>query len=65
MLQAIIVAIITGAFALAGTYVSNRKNAALLEYRISQLEAKMDKHEKLIERIHQVEERVTVLEGKG
>lgn len=42
--------LITALAALAGTYMSNRKQAALMEYRLKQLETKVDKHNNVIER---------------
>lgn len=61
---AVITALITGAFALLGTYISNRKSAALMEYRIGQLEDKVDKHNQLIERTYRLEEDSKVQEEK-
>lgn len=60
--ESIIVALITAAGALIGTYIANRKSAALMEYRLEQLEKKVDKHNNLVERMYHIEERVTVLE---
>lgn len=60
MTESIIVAIITGAFALLGTYISNRKTASLIEYRIKQLEEKVDKHNNFAQRIPVIEERIDV-----
>ncbi len=57
MTESIIVALITGVLALAGTYAANRKAAALMEYRLEQLEKKVDKHNNLVERMYAVEER--------
>ena len=62
MTESIIVALITAAGALIGTYFANRKSAALMEYRLEQLEKKVDKHNNLVERMYHIEERVTVLE---
>lgn len=62
MAESIIVALITAAGALVGTYFANRKSAALMEYRLEQLEKKVDKHNNLVERMYHIEERVTVLE---
>lgn len=62
MTESIIVALITAAGALIGTYLANRKAAALMEYRLEQLEKKVDKHNNLVERMYHIEERVTVLE---
>ena len=44
MSESIIVAIITGAFALIGTFLANRKSASLLEYRLQKLEEKVEEH---------------------
>lgn len=60
--ESILVALITAAGALIGTYIANRKSAALMEYRLEQLEKKVDKHNNLVERMYHIEERVTVLE---
>lgn len=62
MPESIVVALITAAGALIGTYIANRKAAALMEYRLEQLEKKVDKHNNLVERMYHIEERVTVLE---
>ena len=47
MFEAIIVAVITGVFALAGTVISNVINHSKTMYRIEQLEKKQDKHNSL------------------
>lgn len=47
---AVISAIITGLCSLAGVYFANRKNQALVEYRLKKLEEKVDKHNNIIER---------------
>ena len=54
------VALITAAGALLGTYLANRKSAALLEYRLKQLEEKVDKHNHFAERMPVLEEKITV-----
>lgn len=56
--------VLTAVCALIGTYISNRKTTALVEYRLKQLESKVDKHNNLIDRMYKVEERVKVLETK-
>lgn len=52
---AVVAALITGACSLAGTYFANRKNQALVEYRLKKLEEKVDKHNNLIERTYILE----------
>lgn len=50
-------ALITGILSLIGVYMANRKSAALIEYRLKQLEDKVNKHNSVVERTF-------VLEGK-
>lgn len=64
MSEAIISSLITGILALLGVYAANRKAAALMEYRLQQLEEKVNKHNNLIERMYAVEEKTTVLDEK-
>lgn len=64
MIESIVVAIITGVFALLGTYFANRKAAALMEYRLEQLEKKVDKHNNLVERTYHLEERTELQEAE-
>lgn len=56
MNDAIIVAIITGFFAFLGTYISNRKSSALVEYRLEELEKKVAIHNGVIERTYKLEQ---------
>ena len=58
----IVVALITAGFAFLGVYVSNRKQAALVAYRLEKLEAKVDKHNNLVERMYKVESRIDSME---
>lgn len=64
ILISIATALITGGLALIGTFSANRKSAALMEYRIGQLESKMDKHNQLVERTFKLEERTEVQEER-
>lgn len=64
MSEAIVSSLITGILALIGVYAANRKAAALMEYRLQQLEEKVNKHNNLIERMYAVEEKTTVLDEK-
>jgi len=52
-------ALITAVGALLGTYLSNRKSTALMEYRLKQLEAKVDKHNQVVERTFKLEGQMT------
>lgn len=53
----VVCALITGLLSLLGVYMANRRNSALIAYRLEQLEKKVDKH-------NQVVERTFVLEGQ-
>lgn len=68
MNETIIVALITGGLALAGTlggsYLANRKSAVLIAYRLEQLEAKVQAHNNVIERTYKLEERTELQEEK-
>ena len=71
----VIVALVTGIFTLAGVIITvifgNKTTAKKIKeqsdltlYRIQQLELKQDKHNTLIERMYNVEERVGLVEER-
>ena len=60
--ETIIVALITAGFAFLGVYVSNRKQTALVSYRLEKLEEKVDKHNSVVERMFRLEETVKNLQ---
>ena len=71
----VIVALITGAFTLAGVvitvYVGNKKTARQIKeqndvtlYRIDQLEKKQDEHNKLIVRMYNAETKIALNEAE-
>ncbi len=68
MSETILVALITGGLALLGTlggsYLANKKSAALIAYRLEQLEKKVQAHNNLVERMYQMEERTELQEEK-
>ena len=57
--------VLTAVLSFLGVYMSNRKQSALIAYRIEQLEKKVDKHNQVIERTYKLEQRVDDLEKKG
>lgn len=59
---AVAAAAITAVLGFMGTYFSNRKQTALMEYRLAKIEEKQDKHNNLIERMYKVEGNVTELQ---
>lgn len=64
----IIVAAVTALGSFLGVYYANRKSSektkALLEYRLNLLEKKMDKHNQVIERVYNLEERAALVEER-
>lgn len=56
----IVVAIISGACTLVGTYAGIRTSTSLTNYRLKKLEEKVDKHNSVVERTFRLEERVDV-----
>lgn len=62
MVGEIIVAVLALIGTVAGTYFSNRKSAALIEYRMDQLEEQVRKHNQVIERTYKLEGRMTEAE---
>ena len=62
--ETIVVALITAGFAFLGVYMSNRKQAALVAYRLEKLEEKVDKHNSVVERMYRLEETVKNLQAE-
>ena len=61
-MQAIIVAILGMIGALGGSWIANKKSTALIEYRLKELEEKVNKHNNLIERTYQLEKQVAIIQ---
>ena len=64
MTESIIVAVITGGLALAGTVISNLTTHSKTIYRIEQLEKKQDIHNHVIERVYELEKVSEVIEER-
>ena len=64
MTDAIIVAVLGLVGTLAGSYFANRKSAALVAYRLEQLEQKVNKHNNLVERTYALEESVALMDER-
>lgn len=58
----VVPAVITGLLSLAGVYFANRKSSALIEYRLKELEKKVDKHNQVVERTFALEGRMNEAE---
>ena len=63
-MESIIVALITGGMALAGTVISNLSAHSKTMYRIEQLEHKQDVNNHVIERVYELEKVTEVLEER-
>ncbi len=64
MSEAVIVALIGLTGSAFGSLIGVLVSSKLTQYRIEQLEKKVDKHNHVVERMYAVEERVTVVEEK-
>ena len=64
MTEALIVAALGLVGTLVGSYLANRKSTALIAYRLEQLEQKVSKHNKLVERTYALEESVALMDER-
>lgn len=66
MTEAIVVALITGAISLIGTLITTRTSAkstqTLVDYKISELQKSVEKHNSVIDRTYKLEGRMTECE---
>ena len=60
----IVVAVIAAIGSFVGVYLSNRKSSALWQYRLEQLEHKVDLHNNVIERTYKLEESHAILDER-
>lgn len=58
--ESIIIALLSLAGTLTGSFLAQRKSTALIAYRLEQLEKKVDKHNSVIERTYILEEKMKV-----
>lgn len=58
----LIIAIISGAISLIGTVITVVISGSVTQYRIKQLESKVEKHNNVIERTYKLESKVETLE---
>lgn len=64
MNETIVVALLSLAGTLCGSYFAQRKSTALIAYRIEQLEKRVEKHNNLVERTYQLENRCDIQDEK-
>ena len=67
-MEVVIPAVISGLCvaipSIIATITANRKDNALVKYRIDELDEKVNKHNNLIERMFKAEERISIIEEK-
>lgn len=61
MESTIIVAILSLVGTLGGAYLAGRKTTALVIYRLTELEKKVDKHNNVVERMYEVEKKLALI----
>jgi len=62
MNETVIVAVLALVGTLCGSWLSHRKSTALIAYRLEQLEQKVEKHNRLVERTYDLEKEMEVVE---
>ena len=62
-MESVLAAAITGFLTLIGVLVSNSRSRAVMEYKIDELSARVEKHNNMIERQQAVERDVAVLKN--
>jgi len=60
----VLVALITGGFSFLGALIASALANSKTLYRIEQLEAKVDKHNNMIERTYKLEQQVSDIEKR-
>ena len=63
-MEAIVVGVLSLIGTLCGVYFSNRKNNAIIAYRLEQLENKVNQHNNYSDKINKIEQRLCVLEDR-
>lgn len=64
MTETVLVALLALVGTLSGSYMSNRKTTALLDYRMQRLEERVNKHNDVIERTYKLEKQEEIIEEK-
>lgn len=60
----IIIAVLALVGTISGSYMANKKTTALIAYRLEQLEAKVNKHNEVIERTYELEKGEALLKER-
>lgn len=64
MTEAVLVAILALVGNVIVSWSTNRKTTALFNYRLDQLETKVNKHNNVIERTYELEKHMAIVENK-
>lgn len=64
MSDTVLIALISLIGTLGGTFCGILTSSKLINYRLEQLEKRVDKHNNLVERTYQIEEDISVLKEK-
>ena len=63
-MESVITAVVTGVLTLIGVLVSNSRSQAVIEVKLDNLAAKVEKHNSMVERTYDLEQRMAVLESE-
>lgn len=62
-MESIIAAAVTGVLTLLGVLASNSRSRAVMECKIDELSSRVEKHNRMIERVYSLETRCSVIEA--
>lgn len=63
-MESVITAVVTGVLTLIGVLVSNSRSQAVIEVKLDNLASKVEKHNSMVERTYDLEQRTAVLESE-
>ena len=63
-MESVITAVVTGVLTLVGVLVSNSRSQAVIEVKLDNLASKVEKHNSMVERTYDLEQRMAVLESE-
>ena len=63
-MESVITAVVTGELTLIGVLVSNSRSQAVIEVKLDNLASKVEKHNSMVERTYDLEQRMAVLESE-
>ncbi|MBR3225679.1 MAG: hypothetical protein IKF78_10210 [Atopobiaceae bacterium] len=63
-MESVVTAVVTGVLTLIGVLVSNSRSQAVIEVKLDNLASKVEKHNSMVERTYDLEQRMAVLESE-